>query len=281
MHQVRVRDLTIGDGQPLVFILGPCVIENRANALEMAHAVAQVAARQQVPVIFKASFDKANRTSRHSFRGPGLDQGLEILAEVRSATGLPVLTDVHETSQVSAVAAVVDVLQIPAFLSRQSDLLAAAAATGKPVNIKKGQFLAPLDMRHVLDKVTAGGHHAVLITERGVSFGYNNLIVDVRAFPMMRALGYPVIFDATHSLQLPGGGDGVSGGLSQYIEPLAAASVAAGVDGIFIEVHEDPSQALSDGATALPLARLAPLVERLGRIWTATRDLPARAGESA
>jgi 2-dehydro-3-deoxyphosphooctonate aldolase (KDO 8-P synthase) len=240
--------------------------------MELAIAIRDIAARCRVPVIFKASYDKANRTSRGSFRGPGLDAGLQVLADIKSHTGLPILTDIHEPAHAAPAAEVVDVLQIPAFLSRQTDLLVAAARTGKAVNIKKGQFLAPADMRHAIAKVTAEGNEHVLVTERGVSFGYNNLVVDVRAFPMLRELGYPVVFDVTHSLQLPGAGEGVTAGLSQYIEPVASAGVAAGVDAVFMEVHEEPSRAKSDAANALRLDRLEALIMRLKRIDTAARE---------
>ncbi len=266
MRAVQVGSITIGQGRPLAFIAGPCVIESPAHAVEIASALREIAARCGVPLIFKASYDKANRTSRESFRGPGLDAGLAVLADVRARTGLPVLTDIHEPAHAAPAAAVVDVLQIPAFLSRQTDLLVAAARTGKPVNVKKGQFLAPRDMRHVIEKVTAEGNHAVLVTERGSSFGYNNLVVDMRAIPMLRELGYPVIFDVTHSLQLPGAGDGVTIGLAQYIEPLASAGVAAGVDAVFMEVHEDPSKARSDAANALRLDKVEALIRRLTAI---------------
>jgi 2-dehydro-3-deoxyphosphooctonate aldolase (KDO 8-P synthase) len=272
MHPVRIGPLTIGGVAPLALIAGPCVIESPAHALELALAIRDIAARCRVPVIFKASYDKANRTSRTSFRGPGLDAGLQVLADIRARTGLPLLTDVHEPAHAAAAAAVVDVLQIPAFLSRQTDLIVAAARTGKAVNIKKGQFLAPADMRHAIAKVTAEGNEDVLVTERGVSFGYNNLVVDVRAFPMLRELGYPVVFDVTHSLQLPGAGDGVTAGLAQYIEPVAAAGVAAGVDAVFMEVHEEPSRAKSDGANALRLDRLEALLMKLRRIDQAARE---------
>jgi 2-dehydro-3-deoxyphosphooctonate aldolase (KDO 8-P synthase) len=264
--------MSIGGGSPLAFIAGPCVIESPAHVLNMAIAIKEIAARCQVPVIFKASFDKANRTSGGSFRGPGLEAGLAALDEVKVRTGLPILTDIHEPAQAAPVATVADVLQIPAFLSRQTDLLVAAARTGKVVNIKKGQFMAPNDMRHAVAKLAAAGNRSILVTERGVSFGYNNLVVDMRAFPMLRALGYPVIFDVTHSLQLPGGGDGVSGGLPEYIEPLAAAAVAAGVDAVFMEVHDDPARALSDGANALRLDRLEALLRKLTRIDAAARS---------
>ena len=264
--------MSVGGGHPLAFILGPCVIESAAHALEMASAIHEVAARCQVPVIFKASYDKANRTSVQSFRGPGLASGLRILEDVRERTGLPLLTDIHDPAHAAAAAEVVDVLQIPAFLSRHTDLIAAAARTGKAINIKKGQFLAPKDMRHVIAKVTAEGNESVLVTERGVSFGYNDLIVDMRALPMLRELGYPVVFDVTHGLQLPGAGDGVSAGLAQYIEPLAAAGVAAGVDVVFMEVHDDPSKAKSDAANALRLDRLEALIMKLKRIDAAARE---------
>ena len=270
MIPVSVGSLRVGDGS-LVFVLGPCVIESPSHAMDLAQAIRDVGSRAGVPVIFKASYDKANRTSGRSFRGPGLDAGLEALADIRSRTGLPILTDIHEPAHAGPAAAVADVLQIPAFLSRQTDLIVAAARTGKPVNVKKGQFLSPNDMRHVIAKVTGEGNRAVLVTERGVTFGYNNLVVDVRAFPMLRALGFPVIFDVTHSLQLPGAGDGVTSGLAEYIEPLASAGVAAGVDGVFMEVHEEPAKAKSDAANALRLDRLEPLLRKLKRIHEVAR----------
>ena len=217
-------------------------------------------------MIFKASFDKANRTSGTSFRGPGLEDGLRVLAAIKSRFGVPLLTDIHEAAQAQPAADVVDVLQIPAFLSRQTDLLVAAAKTGRVVNIKKGQFLAPDDMTHAIAKVTGAGNPRVIVTERGASFGYHNLVVDMRAFPMIRALGVPVVFDVTHSLQLPGAGNGVTAGQAEYIEPLASAGVGAGVDGIFLEVHEEPARAKSDAQNALRLDLLAPLLERLRAI---------------
>ncbi len=272
MTPVQIGALTVGGGHPLVFIAGPCVIESAQHALDIALAIRDIARRAGVPVIFKASYDKANRTSRTSYRGPGLDAGLKVLAEVRQRTGLPVLTDIHEPSHAAPAARVVDVLQIPAFLCRQTDLLVAAARTGKAVNIKKGQFLAPGDMRHAVEKVTAEGNRSVLVTERGVSFGYHDLVVDMRALPMLRALGYPVVFDVTHSLQQPGAGDGVTTGLAEYIEPLASAGVAAGADAVFLEVHEEPSRAKSDAANALRLDRLEPLIDRLKRIDAAARE---------
>ena len=266
MNPVSVGSIAVGGGHPLAFILGPCVIESPAHALEMATAIRDIASRCNAPVIFKASFDKANRTSLSSFRGPGLEAGLSTLADIKARTGLPILTDIHEPDQAAIAARVADVLQIPAFLSRQTDLLVAAARTGRAVNVKKGQFLAPNDMRHVIAKVTAEGNQAVLLTERGVSFGYNNLVVDMRAFPMMREFGYPVVFDVTHSLQLPGAGNGVTAGLAEYIEPLASAGVAAGVDAVFMEVHQEPSRAKSDAANALRLDSLEALIHKLQRI---------------
>lgn len=269
--EVPISDTVVLGRGDLVLIAGPCVIESEDHALQLGRAIAALARQAGVPYVYKASFDKANRTSESSFRGPGLDEGLRILERVKRELGVPILTDVHETWQVERAAPIVDVLQIPAFLSRQTDLIAAAASSGRVVNIKKGQFLAPLDMRHALAKVHAAGSRRVFVTERGFTFGYNNLVVDMRAFPILRGLGSPVVFDVTHSLQLPGGADGASGGLSDYIEPLASAGVAAGVDGVFLEVHENPAAARSDGANALPLARLAPLLDRLVAIHAVVR----------
>jgi len=263
---IQVGGITIGGGQPLLLIAGPCVIESESHAVETALAVRDIARRAGVPYVFKASYDKANRTSAGSFRGPGLREGLRVLARVREKAGVPILTDIHEPSQAEPAAAVADILQIPAFLSRQTDLLVAAAATGRVVNIKKGQFLAPEDMRHAIAKVTGAGNDRVIVTERGVTFGYHNLVVDMRAFPILRRLGFPVIYDVTHSLQLPGGGEGVTAGQAEFIEPLAAAGVAAGVDGVFMEVHERPEQAKSDAQNALRLSLLEPLLARLARI---------------
>jgi 2-dehydro-3-deoxyphosphooctonate aldolase (KDO 8-P synthase) len=278
---VRIGSFSVGGGHPLAFILGPCVIESASHALETAAAIREIASRCGVAVIFKASYDKANRTSMASFRGPGLDAGLRVLADVRARTGLALLTDIHEPTQAAAAAEVVDILQIPAFLSRQTDLIVAAARTGRAVNVKKGQFLAPRDMKHVIAKITGEGNESVLVTERGVSFGYNDLVVDMRALPMLRELGYPVVFDVTHSLQLPGAGDGVTAGLAQYIEPLASAGVAAGVDAVFMEVHAEPSQAKSDAANALPLDRLEALILKLKRIDAAARETAAATSGAA
>ena len=266
--------LTVGGGGPLLLIAGPCVIESEQHALDTALAIKAIAGRAGTPYVFKASYDKANRTSRASFRGPGIADGLRVLARVRQDAGVPVLTDVHDTSQVAPAAEVADILQIPAFLSRQTDLLEAAARTGRVVNIKKGQFLAPADMRHAIVKVTAAGNPRVLLTERGYSFGYNNLVVDMRAFPIMRAFGHPVIYDVTHSLQLPGGGDGVTAGQAEFIEPMASAGVAAGVDGVFLEVHEEPARAKSDAQNALRLDKLEALLARLVRLHDVVRVEP-------
>jgi 2-dehydro-3-deoxyphosphooctonate aldolase (KDO 8-P synthase) len=269
---VRIADDVVLGAKALVLIAGPCVIESETHALDLGRAIARIARDAGVPYVFKASFDKANRTSLASFRGPGLEEGLAVLARIRGELGVPVLTDIHEPWHAERVAQVADVLQIPAFLSRQTDLLVAAARTGRVVNIKKGQFLAPMDMRHALGKARESGNDRVFLTERGFSFGYNNLVVDMRAFPMMRSLGAPVVFDVTHSLQLPGAGDGVTAGLSEYIEPLASAGVSAGVDGVFLEVHDNPGRAKSDGPNALPLPRLAPLLDRLVRLNEIVKD---------
>jgi 2-dehydro-3-deoxyphosphooctonate aldolase (KDO 8-P synthase) len=276
---VNLGDISIGGGSPLVLIAGPCVIESEQHATELAGRLVEIARRARVPFIFKASYDKANRTSGTSFRGPGLDEGLRVLASIKSRHHVPILTDVHESSQASAAADVADVLQIPAFLSRQTDLIVAVAKTGRIVNIKKGQFLAPDDVGHAVAKAVEAGNRRVIVTERGTSFGYHNLVVDMRAFPMMRALDVPVVFDVTHSLQLPGGGDGVTAGLAEYIEPLASAGVAAGVDGVFLEVHEDPSRAKSDAQNALRLDKLEPLLERLTDIDRITKRHEMKHGE--
>jgi 2-dehydro-3-deoxyphosphooctonate aldolase (KDO 8-P synthase) len=273
VQAVQSGGVRLGGGAPLTLIAGPCVIESDGHALKMAEAIAEIAGRHRIPLIFKASYDKANRTSVTSYRGPGLAAGLRTLETVKRRTGLPILTDIHEPSQAGPAAEVADVLQIPAFLSRQTDLLVAAARTGRVVNIKKGQFLAPDDMRHAIAKVTSEGNANVIVTERGVSFGYHNLVVDMRAFPLLRGLGYPVVFDVTHSLQLPGAGEGVTAGQAEFIEPLASAGVAAGVDGVFLEVHDDPASAKSDAQNALPLARLDALLARLMRIDAAVREV--------
>jgi 2-dehydro-3-deoxyphosphooctonate aldolase (KDO 8-P synthase) len=239
--------VTIGGGRPLALIGGPCAIENEKHALMTAERLAAIAAARRVPFVYKSSYDKANRSSVRSYRGPGLTEGLRILKKVRETLGLPVLSDIHQVSEVEPAAAVLDVLQIPAFLCRQTDLVLAAAATGKPVNVKKGQFMAPADMKNVVDKVISTGNHALLLTERGASFGYHNLVVDMRGLAIMRELGYPVVFDATHSVQLPGGAGDRSGGERRYVQGLARAAVAFGIDALFMEMHEDPDRTLPDG----------------------------------
>lgn len=270
--RVMAGAVPLGGGAPLALIAGPCVIESEAHATFIAESLAKIAARCGVPLIFKASYDKANRTSLTSFRGPGIEEGLNVLAAIKKRVGVPILTDIHEANQAAPVAEVADVLQIPAFLSRQTDLIVAAAKTGRTVNLKKGQFLSPADMKHAIAKVVESGNSQVFVTERGFTFGYNNLVVDMRAFPMLRSLGYPVVYDATHSLQLPGGGNGVTAGQAEYIEPLASAAVAAGIDGLFIEVHDHPPRAKSDAQNALPLERVEPLLRRLLRIHDAARE---------
>jgi 2-dehydro-3-deoxyphosphooctonate aldolase (KDO 8-P synthase) len=272
VHPVTIGPVTIGGGHPLVLIGGPCVIESEAHAIALGGAIADIARRRGVPYIFKASFDKANRTSVRAFRGPGLEAGLKVLAEVKARVGVPVLTDIHEPGQAGPASEVADVLQIPAFLCRQTDLLLAAAATGRAVNVKKGQFLAPQDMRHAIAKITSTGNEGVILTERGASFGYHNLVTDMRAFPIMRSFGYPVVFDVTHSLQLPGAGDGVTTGQAEFIDTLAPAGVAAGIDGLFLEIHENPPAAKSDAQNALALDRLDGLLRLLTRIDAARRD---------
>ncbi|HEY3377035.1 MAG TPA: 3-deoxy-8-phosphooctulonate synthase [Armatimonadota bacterium] len=266
MHNVTVRDITIGQGHPLALIAGPCVLESRDMAFRIAEEVCQLTAELGIPYIFKGSFDKANRTALSAFRGPGLYQGLEILAAVRDAFNVPVCTDFHEPDQAAEVAKVVDLLQVPAFLCRQTDMLVAAAETGKPTSVKKGQFLAPWDMRNVVDKFTGGGNQQLLLTERGASFGYNNLIVDMRSLAVMRDFGYPVIFDGTHSAQLPGGTGTATGGQREFIPALVRGAVAIGVDALFLEVHPDPERGLSDATTMWPLARLRELLTMAQRI---------------
>jgi len=260
---VTLGSITMGDGHPLFLMAGPCVVERESHAMGLAEALVDITSRVGIPLIFKASYDKANRTSNRSYRGPGIAEGLRVLGAVKQRFGVPIVTDIHEAAEAAVAAEVADVLQIPAFLSRQTDLIVAAARTGRVVNIKKGQFLAPDDMKHAVAKVTSEGNPRVILTERGTSFGYHNLVVDMRGFPIMRELGVPVVFDVTHSLQLPGGGDGVTAGLAQYITPLASAGVAAGVDGLFLEVHEEPTRAKSDAQNALRLDLLEPLLRRL------------------
>jgi 2-dehydro-3-deoxyphosphooctonate aldolase (KDO 8-P synthase) len=271
-RRVRIGTVTIGGSEPLAVIAGPCVIESRDAALRHADRIRDIAAGARIPVVYKSSFDKANRTSLGSFRGIGMEEGLAILAEVRRETGLPVLTDVHEAAQARPVAEVVDVLQTPAFLCRQTDFIIAVASAGKPVNLKKGQFLSPEEMERVIGKAASTGNHDLLVTERGFAFGYNNLVADMRSLGVLAETGCPVVFDATHSVQRPGGLGTESGGERRHVPALARAAVAAGVSAVFMEVHEDPSRARSDGATSLPLGELPQLLRELVAIDRALRE---------
>ncbi len=261
----KVGGLTFGDGR-LAFLLGPCVVESAQHALFMAQAIKDICANVGVDFVYKSSFDKANRSSIESFRGQGMEFGLEVLAQVKAEIGVPVITDIHEPWQVEKTAEVADILQIPAFLCRQTDLLVEAARSGKAVNVKKGQFLAPWDAKNIVDKLREAGGEKILLTERGASFGYNNLVVDLRSFPIMRGFGVPVVFDVTHSLQLPGGLGKATGGQGEYIEHFARAGVACGVDAVFMEVHDNPAKAPSDGPNQLPLGRLEKLLSKLKQI---------------
>jgi 2-dehydro-3-deoxyphosphooctonate aldolase (KDO 8-P synthase) len=260
---VRIGELTLGGGAPLLLVAGPCVIESEEHLLRTGEAIQAVCEACRVPLVLKSSYDKANRSSGRSFRGPGLEEGLRILERVKARLGVPVMSDVHDVMQVSAAAEVLDILQIPAFLCRQTDLLLAAARSGKPVNVKKGQFLSPWDAGHIVEKLRSAGSEAIVLTERGSSFGYNNLVVDIRSLPVMRSFGYPVLFDVTHSVQLPGGAGDASAGQSQFIPYIARAAVAAGVDGLFMEVHPDPANAPSDGPNMLRLDALPGLLSQL------------------
>ena len=270
-HEITLGSLRLGGGNPLFLIAGPCVIETEAHARKMAESVAKIAADAGIPYIFKASYDKANRSSVKAFRGPGLTEGLRILAKIKSDLHLPILTDIHEASQAAPAAEVADILQIPAFLARQTDLLLTAAKTGRIINVKKAQFLSPWDMGNVAEKIASSGNSKIILTERGASFGYNNLVVDMRSFPVLQKFGYPVVYDVTHSVQLPGGQGHASGGQPEFIEPLARAGVATGVDGIFLETHDNPAAALSDGPNALPLSQLPQLLARLKELSTLVR----------
>jgi 2-dehydro-3-deoxyphosphooctonate aldolase (KDO 8-P synthase) len=262
--QNQVEQLGLfGKRKSFFLIAGPCVIESEQHVLHMAREISAITCRLGIPYIFKASFDKANRTSVHSYRGPGLAKGIDVFEKVKAETGLPILTDIHEPSHAEPIAKVCDVIQIPAFLCRQTDLLVAAGHTGAVVNLKKGQFVSPHEFLHAIEKVVSTGNKKIILTERGSAFGYNNLVVDMRSLPTMRKTGYPVVLDVTHSVQLPGGAGDASGGQPEFIEPLARAGVGAGLDGLFMEVHDDPAKALSDGSNALPLAQLEPLLERL------------------
>jgi 2-dehydro-3-deoxyphosphooctonate aldolase (KDO 8-P synthase) len=261
MNKVKIADFKVGSGEPLVLLAGPCVLESLERCLYIGRTIKDITQRLGIPYVFKASFDKANRSSFNGFRGPGLTKGLEMLAKIKEELQVPIVTDVHEKDQVAAVAKVADVIQIPAFLCRQTDLLFAAAQSGCVVNVKKGQFLAPADMRNVVDKLHEGGAHGIMLTERGASFGYNNLVVDMRSFPIMRTFGYPVIFDATHSVQLPGGAGTSSAGEREFVPYLTRAAVGAGVDGLFMEVHDNPEEALCDGPNMVYLDKLEGLLQ--------------------
>ena len=261
--EVRIGEIAIGGDNPLVLIAGPCVIEGEEFVISLASRLKEISLDLGIPLVFKASYDKANRTSIHSFRGPGLAEGLRILQRVKEEVGLPILSDVHSVSEVPRAAKLLDVIQIPAFLCRQTDLLVEAGRTGRPINVKKGQFLAPWDVAHVVEKIASTENKQVLLTERGTSFGYNNLVSDMRSLPVMRGLGHPVIYDATHSVQLPGGAGKASGGNSEFVPNLGRAAVGAGVDGVFLEVHPAPEQALSDGANALEVETLPSLLQQL------------------
>jgi 2-dehydro-3-deoxyphosphooctonate aldolase (KDO 8-P synthase) len=271
---MQLTGYQVGGQQPFFLIAGPCVIESAALSQEVAGKLKELTARLKIPYIFKASYDKANRSSRASFRGPGIEAGLKVLEDVRRAIGVPVLTDVHEDTPLAEVAAVVDVLQTPAFLCRQTNFIIGAASQGKPVNIKKGQFLSPWEMRNVVEKARSTGNEHILVCERGFSFGYNNLVSDMRSLSIMRATGCPVVFDATHSVQLPGGQGTASGGQREFIPVLARAAVAAGIAGLFMETHPNPQQALSDGPNAWPLARMEPLLTTLAELDRAVKRVP-------
>ena len=271
--EVKVGDIKIGGSNPLAFIAGPCVIENEKSTLKAAERLKEYSEKENIPLIFKSSYDKANRTSVDSFRGPGIEEGLKILSRVKKDVGLPVISDIHSESEVFAAAEVLDVLQIPAFLSRQTDIIIAASKTGKPVNIKKGQFLAPGDVKNIIEKVRSAGNEKILITERGASFGYNNLVVDMRSIPIMQAFGFPVIYDATHSVQLPGGQGSSSGGQREFIVPLSRAAVSAGCDAVFMEVHEDPDRAPCDGPNMLQIDEFTVVAKQLMEINRLVRGM--------
>lgn len=280
MREINISGAVVGGNAPLLIIAGPCVIESEEITFATAERLKEICSILGLSSVFKSSYDKANRTSLSSYRGPGLERGLRILSDIRTKYSLPVMTDVHSVEEARVAAEAVDMLQIPAFLCRQTDLVLSASATGKPVNIKKGQFLAPWDIRNIVEKFTSTGNHSLLITERGTSFGYNNLVVDFRGLPIMRSLGYPVIFDVTHSLQLPGGKGSSSGGQREFAEPLARAAVAVGVDGLFMEVHPEPEKALCDGPNMLPLSGLREMLGVLSELQKAL-GRPRRSGRAA
>ena len=271
MNTVKIRDFEIGAGNPLTLLAGPCVLEGLERSLYIGREIKAITQRLGIPYVFKASFDKANRSAFNSFRGPGLEKGLGILAQIKKELDVPVITDIHTEAQAKPAAEVVDILQIPAFLCRQTDLVYQAALTGKPVNVKKGQFLSPKDMRNVVDKILEGGNSNIMLTERGASFGYNNLVVDMRSFPIMRSFGYPVVFDATHSVQIPGGLGTASSGNREYVEYLTRAAVGAGVDALFMEVHDNPEEALSDGPNMVYLDKLEDLLKDALSIYNIVR----------
>ncbi|MGR3293449.1 MAG: 3-deoxy-8-phosphooctulonate synthase [Candidatus Scalindua sp.] len=265
-HNIEVKDIVFGENNPLVLIAGPCVIETEKDCCQLAEKIKDIAVKANIPFIFKASYDKANRSSIKSYRGPGVEKGIKILSKIKKEIGVPILSDVHSCSEIDMVQEVLDIIQIPAFLCRQTDLLLHAAKTGKPLNIKKGQFLSPWDVKYVAEKVLSTGNKNIIFTERGTMFGYNNLVADMRSIVIMKEMGFPVVFDATHSVQLPGGMGSTSGGQREMIEPLTNAAVSVGCDGLFIETHEKPENALSDSATMLPLERLLPLLKKAIRI---------------
>jgi len=271
MEEVRVGEILIGKGNPLVLIAGPCVIENEEMVFTTATKLKEICDRLGLPFIFKSSYDKANRTSLSSFRGPGMEKGLRILNDIKKRLSIPILSDVHSVEEVKAASQVLDVLQIPAFLCRQTDLILSCSRTGKPVNIKKGQFLSPWDVKNVIEKFISTGNQHLMITDRGTSFGYNNLVVDFRGFPVIRSFGYPMLFDVTHSLQLPGGEGSQTGGQREFAAPLARAATATGVDGLFIEVHPNPTRALSDSATMLPLDEMETLLNQVKAVYETVR----------
>ncbi|MCX8030688.1 MAG: 3-deoxy-8-phosphooctulonate synthase [Thermodesulfovibrionales bacterium] len=271
LDKMQMRDLLGGGKSSPLIIAGPCVIESESMTLEIAYAIKEICSRVGVPLIFKSSYDKANRTSIKSYRGPGLEKGLRILADVKKRVGVPVLSDVHSVNEVKAASEVLDILQIPAFLCRQTDIILASANTGRPVNVKKGQFLAPWDVQNIIEKFTSTGNQNIMITERGTTFGYNNLVVDFRSFPIIRSFGVPVIFDVTHSLQLPGGQGSCSGGQREFAEPLARAAIAAGIDGLFMEVHHEPDKALCDGPNMIRLNELESLLRKIKAIYDLVR----------
>jgi 2-dehydro-3-deoxyphosphooctonate aldolase (KDO 8-P synthase) len=271
-RSVQIGNLNLRDEGPFFVIAGPCVIEDEKTTLEVSRFIRETADALSIPIIFKSSFDKANRTSLHSFRGPGIDRGLQIIKKVKDDTGLAVLSDVHETGQVEKAAQVLDVIQIPAFLCRQTDLLTAAAKSGLPINVKKGQFMSPWEIEQVIGKVTSNGNRNLIVTERGASFGYNNLVFDIRSIPIMKAFGFPVVFDATHSVQLPGGSGSCSGGQREFVPYLAKAAVAAGANGVFMEIHPNPEDALCDGPNSLPLEAFRPLLSVLKEIHGLVRS---------